>query len=108
MRMLARIIVETLLDGPQEMPPDLPPWVEEEEGYHKSLDTEDLAAEYIEGEVGRHDWTHNWTQHKSKHGKDLRAKVMAWLKLYEIDHDPDAIISAIDAKVKKDHQNKWL
>ena len=106
--MLARIIVETLLDGPQVMPPDLPPWVEEEEGYDKSLDTEDLAAEYLEGEVGRHDWTHNWPQHKSQHGNSLREKVQAWLKLYEIDHDPDALIAAIDAKIKKDSGKKWL
>ena len=106
--MLARIIVETLLDGPQVMPPDLPPWVEEESGYDKSLDTEELAAEYIEGEVGRHDWSHNWPQHKSKHGNSLREKVQAWLNLYEIDHDPDALIAAIDAKLKKDSDQKWL
>lgn len=111
--MLARLIVETLLDGPQMMPPDLPPWVEDKEGYDKSLDTEDLAAEYIEGEVGRRDWIHNWPQHKSQHGNSLREKVMAWLKLYEIDHDPDALISAIDTRFDqlsqaKDSQKKWL
>lgn len=106
--MIARLIVEALLDGPQVLPPELPPWVEEQAGYDKTLDTEDLAAEYIEGEVGRHDWAHNWPQHKSKHGKDLRNKVMAWLKLYEIDHDPDALIAAIDAKFSRDHQQKWL
>ena len=90
------MIVEVLLDGPQVMPPELPPWEEEDEGYDPKLDTHDLALEYIEGEVGRHDFEHNWPQHKAKHGNSLKEKVAAWLRHYETDHDPDAIIHYID------------
>lgn len=105
--MLARIIVETLLDGPQVMPPDLPPWVEDDEGYDSKLDTHDLALEYIEGEVGRFDYLHNWPQHKRLHGNNLREKVAAWLKHYEVDHDPDAIISYINDELMM-RPGKWL
>jgi hypothetical protein len=105
--MIARLIVETLLDGPQVLPPELPPWVEEDEGYDPKLDTHDLALEYIEGEVGRFDHQHNWQQHKAKHGKNLREMVAAWLKHYEVDHDPDAIISYINDELMM-RPGKWL
>lgn len=103
----AKLIVEALLDGPQVLPPDLPPWVDEPEGYDEALDTHDLALEYIEGEVGRHDWEHNWKQHKSQNGKALREKVQAWLRHYEIDHDPDAIIRYIDDELML-RPGKWI
>ena len=96
-----------MLDGPQVLPPDLPPWVDEEVGYDPKLDTHDLALEYVEGEVGRHDYQHNWQQHKSKHGQNLRERVAAWLRHYEVDHDPEAIISYIDDELMV-RPGKWL
>ncbi len=105
--MIARLIVETLLDGPQVMPPELPPWVEEQDGYDPKLDTVDLALEYIEGEVGRHDWEHNWKQHKAKHGNNLHEKVAAWLEHYGIDHDPFAIIRYINDELMM-RPGKWM
>lgn len=105
--MIARLIVETLLDGPQIMPPDLPPWTEEKPFDGTALSTEELALEYIEGEVGRHDWQHNWPQHKAKHGGSLKEKVAAWLKHFEVDHDPDAIVRYIDDELMM-RPGKWL
>lgn len=69
--------------------------------------TQDLALEYIEGEVGRFDWEHNWPQHKKRHGDALREKVAAWLSTFEIDHDPQAIIDYIDNELMK-RPGKWL
>ena len=107
--MIARLIVETMLDGPPEkwVPPELPPPVAPKPYDHSVLDTHDLALEYIEGEVGRFDWTHNWPQHKKKHGELLPEKIGAWLHCIGIRHDPVAIIDFIDNELMN-RQGKWL
>lgn len=106
-QMLAKLIVEALLDDPKKwMPPDLPSPVEKPPFDETPFATEDHAIDYLESEVGRHDWQHNWPQHKKNHGKALRDKVLAWLRHYEIDHDPDAIINYLD-DMHKMRPGKW-
>jgi hypothetical protein len=107
--MIARLIVETLLDGPPDtwLPPELPPPVAYQPDHDPVLDTQDLALEYIEGEVGRLDWEHNWPQHKKLHGDALKEKVAAWLHCFNISHDPQAIIDYIDNELTK-RPGKWL
>jgi len=57
-------------------------------------DTEDLALTFMETEVGRHDWLNNWATVKAS--GDIRQKVGDWLKVMEIDHDPDALVDYLD------------
>lgn len=99
--------MEALLSSDSEpvlplMLPDLRP----DEPLGDTLTTQDLALDYIEGEVGRHDWTHNWKQHKTQHGEALKEKVSQWLNHYEIDHDPQGIIDYIDSTVAT-KSGKW-
>lgn len=105
----AEFIVEALLDGPPEtwLPPDLPPPVAYQPKPDMSFITQDLALEYIEDEVGRIDWAHNWPQHKKLHGDSLKEKVAAWLSSYDIAHDPQSIIDYIDNDLMK-RSGKWL
>ncbi len=42
------------------------------------LETEDIAADFVENELGRHDWMRNWPVYKSK--PDLRERIATWLK----------------------------
>ena len=74
-----------------------------------SLERASLARDYIEQEVGRHDWERNWNSHKEKFGKDgtLRKRVSDWLKYYEIDHDPDGLIDYIDTDLMS-RPGRWL
>lgn len=93
----AKLLVEAMLAGDTTpvMPVDLP-----EPGHPDPLDArwdnEDLALEYIEGEVGRHDWQRNWKDHSGRHGDKLRSVIQAWLDRYEIDHDPQGLIDFIE------------
>lgn len=68
-------------------------------------DVEDLAADFIEQEVGRFDWKVNWPKVKEKHPTpdQLRARVQAWLDHMEIDHDPQGIIDYLDTMVAERH-----
>lgn len=99
------MLVETMLDMPV-LPPDLPSAIRPEP-LDPRWQTQDVALEYIEGEVGRHDWEHNWRDHKAKNGRNLRERIAAWLQHYEIDHDPQAIIDYIDSELMM-RPGKWL
>ncbi|MGV0949067.1 MAG: hypothetical protein ACOYB3_00035 [Azonexus sp.] len=108
MRRTAQLIVEGLLDGATEpvMPTTLPDLVQD-----TPLDPrwalQDIALEYMEGEVGRHDWKRNWQDHKKRHGAALKTKVAEWLKHFEIDHDPQGLIDYIDGELSM-KDGKWL
>jgi hypothetical protein len=108
MRRTAQLIVESLLDGATEpvMPTTLPDLVQD-----TPLDPrwalQDIALEYMEGEVGRHDWKRNWKDHKKRHGTNLKNKVSEWLKHFEIDHDPQGLIDYIDGELSM-QDGKWL
>lgn len=42
------------------------------------LETDDIAADFVENELGRHDWMNNWPKYKAKHG-DVRGRIATWL-----------------------------
>jgi len=106
--MTPELIVEAMLDGKTPwIPPDLPDPVPDTVGYDPELDTQELALEYVEDEVGRLDFEHNWPQHKKQHGGKLHSRVLDWLFRYEIDHDPQAIIDYIDNKLIK-RSGPWI
>lgn len=66
---------------------------------------EDVALDYVENEVGRHDWSANWQKLKQKH-PDMKSKIQAWLQRYEIDHDPQGLIDFLDRMVTT-RPGKW-
>lgn len=69
-------------------------------------DTEDLAYEFIEQEVGRHDWKSNWPKFKANHEGILVQRVQAWLDYLGIDYDANEIVKFIDNMVEK-VEGKW-
>lgn len=69
-------------------------------------DTEDLAYEFVEQEVGRHDWAVNWPKFKANHAGDLVKRVQSWLDYLGIDYDPNEIISFLDGMIKNT-SGKW-
>lgn len=100
------MLVEQMLDGAHVRPADLPD-EQEPEPLHPQWETQDIALEYIEGEVGRFDWERNWKDHRASNGNRLRERVQSWLQHYEIDHDPQAIIDYIDNELMM-RPGKWL
>ena len=59
------------------------------------LETEDIAADFVEQELGRHDWMHNWPVYKSKHA-DVRTRIAEWLKNAGYEADPADIEKTIE------------
>ena len=55
--------------------------------------------------MGRHDWSKNWPQFKSKY-PDYKEKVKAWLDRFEIDHDPQGLVDYLDGLVT-DRVGRW-
>lgn len=72
-------------------------------------DTEDLALEFIETEVGRHHWQRNWPRFKAQYetGEALKNRIKTWLDYIQDDHDPQEIIDYLDHLVA-DRVGKWL
>ena len=108
MTRIAKAIAEALLDG-VTMPvmPDELPELTQEEPLNNQWGVHDTALDYMEGEVGRHDWKRNWDDHKKKYGIGLKQKVADWLKHFEIDHDPQGIIDYLNDETAM-HDGKWL
>lgn len=69
-------------------------------------DTEDLAYEFMEQEVGRFDWAANWPKFKANHAGILVQRVQAWLNYLGIDYDPNEIIQFLDHMVETG-AGKW-
>lgn len=58
------------------------------------LEMEDVALDFIENEVGRHDWAKNWDVYRAKPG--LRERIAAWLANAGYEAEPEAVEKAID------------
>jgi hypothetical protein len=74
-----------------------------------SLDDEDirdLAHDFIEQEIGRHDWKNNWV--KAKATTPIEVRIERWLRRNG-DHDGavQPIILYIDGMVKRYGSSKW-
>lgn len=69
---------------------------------------DDLAAEFIEQEVGHYDWANNWPVFKARFPdqQSLLEHVRAWLDRMEIDHDPQSVVNYLNAMVTE-RPGKW-
>jgi len=72
-------------------------------------DTEDLALDFMESEVGRHRWNKNWPKWKEQFQDEnaLRQRINSWLKYIQVEHDPQEIIDYLDRMVEN-QVGKWL
>lgn len=61
-------------------------------------EADDLAADFIENEIGRHDWVNNWKSWQKKH-PDHKERIRGWLERLGEPHDPQDIIDAIGRMV---------
>lgn len=68
-------------------------------------EADDLAADFIENEIGRHDWMNNWTVWKDKH-PDYRERIRTWLEKLGENLPPEDLIQAID-RMKILVPGKW-
>lgn len=59
------------------------------------LEAEDAASDFIEQELGRHDWMNNWPTWKQKH-PDYRTKLGEWLQRAGYATSSEAVEKAID------------
>lgn len=71
-------------------------------------DTDDIAYEFVEQEVGRRDWRNNWPKFKSNQGDEaaLERRIKAWLDYVGIEYDPKEIIQFLDRMVS-DRNGIW-
>jgi hypothetical protein len=69
-------------------------------------DTEDIAYEFIEQEVGRLDWKNNWPKFKANHEGTLVNRIQRWLDYIGIEYDPKEIIKFLDDMVAG-RNGKW-
>ena len=68
------------------------------------VDTEDLACQFMEDEVGRFDFRNNWAKVKEKGG--VRQRIQQWLEALNADGNPDEIIEYLDRLVT-DRAGNW-
>ena len=59
---------------------------------------EDVAADFIEHEVGRLDWRNNWPKYKEKH-PDYLQRIQAWTERIRLRCDPQAVVDHLNRLV---------
>jgi len=69
-----------------------------------AVDTEDLACQFVEEEVGRFDFRTNWAKVKEK--GDVRQRIQQWLEALNTEGNPDEIIEYLDRLVA-DRAGNW-
>ena len=67
-------------------------------------DTAEIAADFIENEVGRFDWVNNWQVIKAK--EDPVAKVQSYLTAYGLVADAQKIADAVD-QMAAENPGRW-
>lgn len=65
---------------------------------HSGPETDDLAADFIENEVGRLDWSVNWPRYKAKH-PDYPARIQNFFHRLGREVDAEAIARHLDLMV---------
>jgi len=83
-RSAGKLVVETLLNADE--------------------DAIEIAADFIEDEVGRFDWQSNWKTLKSK--VNIIDKVQAYLKNYGLTANAQEIVNIIDS-MSADNPGRW-
>ena len=71
----------------------------------QETDIEDVAATFVEQEVGRYDWKNNWSVYKNKPA--LQDRIMAWLRLMDLNTDPSALIAEVD-RLSTERLGRWV
>lgn len=66
---------------------------------------EDWAMNFVEEEVGRKDWAHNWTQLKTT--GDLQPRLNAWMAFQGINGDPQKIIDHVERLITHQAKQSW-
>jgi len=69
------------------------------------VDVDDLAATYVEEEVGRFDFKNNWEALKRR--TNIQEKVRLWLEQLNVDTNPDEVIAVID-QMAASRPGRWL
>lgn len=66
-------------------------------------DTEDIALEFVEQEVGRSDFKNNWPKFKANLGDEasVHRRVKSWLAYVGIEYDPREIVQYLDRKANE-------
>lgn len=93
-----------------EKPADLPGQVAPSPGGIGYNELYDAACEYVEGEVGRHDWQANWKTFKSKHVDldQLHTRVKKWIDYAQLNVDAMELIRFIDRLSTDRDGGLWL
>ena len=68
------------------------------------LAIDEIAADFVEEEIGRYDWRANW-QSRSKSG-DIHAQISQWLGRHGLNADPLSIIQTLDRWARK-RPKRW-
>lgn len=71
----------------------------------RAPDIDDLAATFVEQEVGRYDWKNNWEEYKRK--PNLNQRVQAWLDLLGVQTEAAALIRSVDELVNR-RTGRWV
>lgn len=66
----------------------------------------DAALEFVEQEVGRHDWKVNWPKFKENQGDGLERRIRSWLRYVQLDVEPTDIVAYLD-KMVLEQAGRW-
>jgi len=67
-------------------------------------DVADIAADFVENEIGRFDWVNNWSVVRGK--RDVVAMVQQYLTKYGLTADPVAVVAQID-QMASENPGRW-
>jgi hypothetical protein len=68
---------------------------------------QDLACDYVEQEVGRHDWQNNWLKRRGEN--DEQKNIEVWLRrIGENEGAAEPIMLWLDGLAKRMGRSKWL
>ena len=70
-----------------------------------SMDIEDVAACFVEEELGRFDFVNNWNQAKSR--GSIVDRIAQWLDRVRLNVDPNELIAALD-RLAASRPGRWL
>lgn len=59
-----------------------------------SINLDDVAADFVEQEVGQHDWVRNWQQMRA--AQDPVERVSSWMQGYQLRLDPAELVQRLD------------
>lgn len=67
-------------------------------------DVADIAADFVENEIGRFDWVNNWSVVRGR--ENVVGLVQAYLTKYGMAADPTAVVAEID-QMAQNNPGRW-